>query len=640
MTTPAILAALAVALAPVSAVAAWNAHGPAGGNAYGVAQSGDDLFVGTSDGVYQATNGTFAWQRRGDLPRGIRIEAVAVSPADSDVMLAGGSSSFRSTDGGEHWTALPVSFDDVVFSKVAPNHVVAVKGTPYSSDHALLCSSDGGATFHDVGIEAAAVVADASSGAFIAVDTANGVYKSASSDALCKSAWTMAGTAMTDSAPTALLQNPLDGNVVFISTYSLDASYLYRFDLTTGATSAALYVGGAAFVDPFQPTRVWLSGFDYGEGTQSLFESNDGGATWLDPLRDVVAKVIGTDAQHVDTLFGTQPAGFSVSGDAGLTWQIRADGIPLSSSHAVSIRPDLPLEILAAHSGGIAISTDGGMSWSPANTSPPPETLSLTRSPSDPSVVYAGTKWGVYRSVDAGRNWVALASEVDYRRYDTVVVDRANPAKLAAARSLSEIAWSDDGGATWSSATVEGGSHPEFRSIASNSRGSGAVYALAFLHNDVYALYRASAHGQTFVPIATDLPLNALAVSPSSDQLLFATAHDDQYETTTAYLSADGGATWTPRSTFENPDFVSIRFDACDARTVYVQGYDVLRVSHDLGRTWSGETADLPFGIVADIDVRCTNGTRSIAVATGVHGAEVRDPEFVDTLLTDGFDGD
>ena len=636
MATPFIIAALAVALAPAGALADWNAHGPSGGYTYGLAQSADDLFIGTDDGVYQAANGTFAWQRRGDLPRGIRIESVAVSPADPNIMLAAGYTSFRTTDGGVHWSALAVAFDDVAFNKTVPDHVVAVRGSTYSSEHALLCSNDGGATFNEVGVEAAAAVADASSGGFIAIDMSNNVYKSDGTDACV---WTPVGLAMTSSTPTFLLQDPLDSNAVFISTIALDASYFERFDLSTGATTEALYVGGSAYVDPFQPMRIWLSGFNENEANLALFESTDGGATWPEVVPGVAAALIGADSQHVDTVFGTQAAGFSVSGDAGRTWEIRADGIPLSSTTAVSIRPDAPDEILAGHSGGIAISIDGGMSWTPADASPPTEVQALTRSPSDATVVYAGTKWGLYRSTDSGRNWQALAATTDYYRYDAVVVDRADPNKLAAVRS-SSVVWSEDGGVTWTPATVEGGANPDFRSFGRNSYGSGVVYALAFLHNDVNALYRAPAHGRPFVLIAPDLALNALAVSPSTDQLLFATAHDDTYTTTTAYLSVDGGETWTPRSTFDNPDFVSIRFDACDARTVYVQGYDVLRVSHDLGLTWSDETPDLPFGIVNDIDVRCTDGTRSIAVATYAHGAEVRDPEFVDTLLADGFEGD
>jgi len=637
MATRIIAAALAVALAPAWALADWNAHGPAGGYAYGVAQSGDELFVGTDDGIYQAANGTFAWQRTGDLPRGIRVESVAVSPGDPDVMLAGGYTSFRTTDGGVHWTTLPVAFDEVAFNKIVPNHVVAVRGSQSSSDHVLFCSNDGGATFNQTSLEAAAAIADATSGSFIAIDMSNNVYKSDGTDACV---WTPVGSATAFSTPIALLQDPLDSNAVFISTVALDASYLYRFDLSTGTTTTALYVGGAAYVDPFQPMRVWLTGFNENEASLALFESTDGGATWPEVVSGVAASLIGADSQHVDTLFGSQAAGFSVSEDAGRTWDVRADGIPLSSVNAVSIRPDAPGEIVAAHSGGIAFSTDGGMSWTAADTSPPAKILSLARAPGDASIVYAGRQWGgFYRSVDSGRNWEAMTPADDYYSYVAVAVDRADANKLAAVRA-SSVAWSEDGGATWMQATVEGGANPDFRSFGRNSYGSGAVYALAWLHNDVFAVYRAPAHGQPFAPIAPGMNLNALAVSPSSDRLLFATVHDDTYTTTTAYISADGGETWTPRSTFDNPDYVSIQFDACDARTVYLQGFNVLRVSHDLGLTWTDETADLPFGITNDMDVRCTNGTRSIAVATYAHGAEVRDPEFVDAILGDGFDGD
>ena len=158
----------------------------------------------------------------------------------------------------------------------------------------------------------------------------------------------------------------------------------------------------------------------------------------------------------------------------------------------------------------------------------------------------------------------------------------------------------------------------------------------------MYALYRASAHGQPLVAIASDLLLNALAVNPSNDRMLFAIVHDETYRSATGYLSVDAGDHWQARSTFASDATAErqLRFDPCDARTVYMQAYNALYISHDLGLTWSAEQAELPVGIVHDIDAGCYAGTLSMAAATARSGAQVRDPEFVDAVLSDGFDGD
>jgi photosystem II stability/assembly factor-like uncharacterized protein len=624
---------------PAIAAAAWNAHGPSGGTAWTVAGSGDNLLIGTADGVYQSSDAGATWHRFGDLPRGYVVSSLAVSPADPDVILAGGAS-YRTTDGGGHWTPLTTSFDKAVFNPLFPQSVVAIRSGIYSSDHVLSCSNDGGITFTDVGIEAAAVVADFATNAFTAIDTSNVVYKTSDTTNPCFVGWTNVGRAQTDTTPYGMLQDPLDSNVVFISSYGLDAAYFDRYDLGTNTTTPLVFAGGTAFADVVQPGRLWLSAYQDSDGTYHLWESTDGGSTWPDVVGGLAEYVIGTDPLIADTLYGNDAVGFAVSHDAGRTWESRTQGVPLSKVAAVSIRGDNPDELLAASPGdGISISSDGGLSWSHVATPPPNNVRSFARSPADPTLVYAGTDQGVYRSTDAGGNW-QLISTPSYYSYESIVIDRNDSTKMAAI-AVSQVFWSDDAGSTWTAATIEGGGSADFREIGRNSYGSGIVYALAWLHNDVFALYRAPSHGQPLVAIAPDLPLNALAISPANDRILFAIAHDDQYLTATTYLSVDGGDHWLARGTFDaDPTFIHLRFDPCNAETIYLQAFDVLYISHDLGLTWSTEQADLPVNIVNDIDTRCTAGTLSMAVATYSHGAEVRDLELIDTILGDGFEGD
>jgi photosystem II stability/assembly factor-like uncharacterized protein len=624
-------------LLPAMALAAWNAHGPSGGFAYAVVGSGDTLLIGTDDGVYRSTDAGATWQHFGDLPRGITVSSLAVSPADPNVMLAGGAS-YRTSDGGAHWTPLDTSFDHAAFSPLDPQYVVAVSGF-YDANHVLLCSSDGGVTFQSVWIDAMAAVADFASTAFIAVDANGAIYKSPNAKYPCIPPWPKVGQAQAIMTPYAMLQDPLNSNMLFISTDGLDATYFVRYDLASDTTTWISSNGGSAFADPVQTGRLWLSGLDYSNGGYALSESLDGGMTWLAVMSDIPGVAIGADPTILDTLYGNDGVGFTVSRDAGLTWESRTEGVPLVQTSAVSIRTDAPGEVLAATANGVAISTDGGLTWSPSDTSPTESVNSFARSPADATLVYGGTRFGIFRSTDAGRNWQQVTPPDEHSGYDSIEFDRMNPTRMSAIQDY-HVAWSEDAGSSWTAATIQGAGSADFRQLAHSPRGTGIVYALAFLHNDVFALYRASAHGQPLVAIAPDLPLNALAVNPSNDRMLFAIAHDESYQMSTTYLSVDAGDHWQARSTFAYPMFGLLSFDPCDGRTVCVQGINVLHISHDLGLTWSTEQAELPVGIVDDIDMSCTAGTLSMAVATFQRGAEVRDPEFVDVVLGDGFDGD
>lgn len=624
-------------LLPAMTLAAWNAHGPSGGFAHAVVGSGDTLLIGTDDGIYRSTDGGAMWQHFGDLPRGITVSSIAVSPADPNVMLAGGAS-YRTIDGGAHWTPLDISFDHAAFSPVDPQNVVAVSGF-YDSSHVLLCSSDGGVTFQSVWIDAMAAVADFASNAFIAVDANGAIYKSPNAKYPCIPPWPKVGQAQAFVTPYAMLQDPLNSNMFFISSDGLDATYFHRYDLATDTTTLITSNGGSAFVDPVQTGRLWLSGLDYNSLDYVLSESIDGGLTWPPVATDLPGLAFSADPAILDTLYGNDAVGFTVSRDAGLTWESRTQGVPLVQTFAVSIRAGNPGEVLAATVNGVAISGDGGLTWSPSDTSPTDSVNVFARSPADATLIYGGTRFGLFRSTDAGRNWQQITPPDEHYRYDSIEFDRVNPARMSAIRP-NQVAWSEDAGSTWTAATIEGAGSFDFRQLAHNPRGTGIVYALAFLHNDVFTLYRASAHGQPLIPIAPDLPLNAIAVNPSNDRMLFAIAHDDAYQTSTAYLSVDAGDHWQARSTFDYPAYGLVSFDPCDGRTVYVQAVNMLHISHDLGLTWSTEQAELPFGIVNDIDMSCSAGTLSIAVATSRRGAEVRDPEFVDVILGDGFDGD
>src|SRR6184192_853525 len=119
-------------------------------------------------------------------------------------------------------------------------------------------------------------------------------------------------------------------------------------------------------------------------------------------------------------------------------------------------------------SGGIFKTTDGGIHWEPIFDSQPVSSIgSLAVAPSDPNIVWAGTgeAWirshislgmGIYKSIDAGRNWSLMGLEKT-GRIGRIIIDPHNPdIVFAAALGTSYgpqpergLFRTTDGGKTW-----------------------------------------------------------------------------------------------------------------------------------------------------------------------------------------------
>jgi photosystem II stability/assembly factor-like uncharacterized protein len=167
--------------------------------------------------------------------------------------------------------------------------------------------------------------------------------------------------------------------------------------------------------------------------------------------------------------------GIRISADHGQTW-FTADYNPTSpdwcgtcvegwSGMAVGSHPSIPGRILAGFGynfssptnigwpGGIAISTDHGLTWSAAQTPEPcGAVLEFAFSPADPNRVYANgysylEKAGLLRSLDGGFTWEDITPDFPIMGF-TVAVHPADPQMVFIA-SYDAIYRSTDGGETW-----------------------------------------------------------------------------------------------------------------------------------------------------------------------------------------------
>ncbi len=212
--------------------------------------------------------------------------------------------------------------------------------------------------------------------------------------------------------------------------------------------------GAQAFrPNPIQPEHVALLAFrpNNAYGSLALWTSDDAGATWrrssnglpvhcshiasvdvcpgfpayaIDPFNASRRWVSSTQA------FESMPQLF-LSEDAGATWSLATADLPWTL--ALLPDPTVPGRLLAGTFGGLFMSGDGGLHWSPLGDLPAGAGVrQLLRDPLSASWYAATIDRGIYRSLDGGSHWELLEGAPDHDN-PTIAVDPRRPTALLAA---------------------------------------------------------------------------------------------------------------------------------------------------------------------------------------------------------------
>jgi photosystem II stability/assembly factor-like uncharacterized protein len=248
----------------------------------------------------------------------------------------------------------------------------------------------------------------------------------------------------------------------------------------------------------------------------------------------------------------------------------------------------------------------------------------LVLQPGSSKILYAGTRGGVFKSVDGGATWIPPGEGPPVTNVLSVAVDPAHPATVYAGLDQGGVHRSSDGGAHWMD--IGGGLPAEFRRPSVRSlvvAPSGAVYAgtdlgvFRSLKGDdfwqplnqglpqggsvisleidpsrpqrMYAglpaggLYRSDNGGTRWTRlkgIAGSLPVEDIAVSPASPNVVYAALSNG------VARSFDSGATWLPPTQDLTGYLTSLAAHPTLPGTVYAGASDGVFRSADRGATW------------------------------------------------------
>jgi hypothetical protein len=359
----------------------------------------------------------------------------------------------------------------------------------------------------------------------------------------------------------------------------------------------ALDVGSIEF-SPLDPARNTLyvgigrfsSGFGDGGPQTGLLKTSDGGNSWVQLGQSVfnnqrVAQVlptsIGTPATQV-VLVGTN-AGVYRSADGGQTFTAS----PVRSGNITGLvaDPSNPMRFYAAVPGvGVYLSTDGGLSFNPANGNIPFSDSSkstYTEIAASQGVVYAvmfdpgapnAPDINVFRSSDQGATWTQLddSFEINGPRHQSIVADPANPnilyvAGVPAAEPspkpfganrpsgrVFRLDASQPAGSQWQAVIMNGANgtspHPDSRSLEIDANGDlinsndGGIYKLVHPNDNgtrVWSFLGGDMRTTEFYSVAYD-PINNVIFGGDQDN---GTPHQDSPGgfTSTDRTGADGG---------------------------------------------------------------------------------------------------
>lgn len=287
---------------------------------------------------------------------------------------------------------------------------------------------------------------------------------------------------------------------------------------------------------------------------------------------------------------------------------------------------------VAAASGGILKSTDGGLSWKNVFSNQPVIPVGdIAIDPGNPDLMYAGTGEansssqsfrgdGIYRSVDGGETW--QHSGLDEAAYfGRIIIDYSNSDRVYAAACGNlftpdgnrGIYRTTDGGNSWQRVLfitdstsgidiVQDPASPDILYAAMWERMRGLNYRRSFGPSS--GIWKTTDGGDTWTPLTTGLPQGngtgriGLAVSPTNPLIVYA-FYDNETEVA-VYKTTNGGQSWsrTNDGALQGMNsnfgwyFGQIRVSPVNPDQVYVMGVYLLTSSNG-GNSWSEKGSEM-----------------------------------------------
>jgi photosystem II stability/assembly factor-like uncharacterized protein len=381
---------------------------------------------------------------------------------------------------------------------------------------------------------------------------------------------------------------------------------------------------GAIAVDPSNPATVY-AGLYNGNG---IFKSTNGGTTWsavnvgLTPVTGLTSVSVFTlqiDPLAPQVLYAGTDQGVYKSTNGGAIW--RSVGLPTQQVRGLVLDPQVPSTIYAgtlAFSGsGIFKSTDSGASWRLMNSGLNNTSVwTLAIDSSNPTVLYAGTYQGAYKSINRGDSWMSVGLESSH--IQVIVLDPSHPNTVYAGSPLQGVFKTTDGGSHWAAVNDGLPSSAFIYALAIDPVAPMTVYAGVFAHG----LFKSTDGGASWFEANNGLDhaiINTLLIDPGNHSTVYAGTFGGG-----VFKSTSSGASWLARNNgMYATQISSLAIDPSSASTAYVGTLSTgIFKTTDAGGHWtplSTPMGKLP-GQVGDMAVNPSSPGTVFAVINGPPG--------------------
>ncbi len=473
---------------PAYQTGAWvKTGGPIGGLGYDIRHSFENhdrwYVTDAFGGIFLSENRGLTWteSNEGILTRkgldGIPVFCVVVDPHNSNRIWVGTEATgkvYKSENGGDTWEEKSNGITDTLF----PLTFRGVTIDPVSPEIMFAMAEIGSVAWHPSGEAVTGIEMDLTKGI---------IYKSTDGGENWREVW------MGNNLARYCQINPQNTQEIYVSTgiYDREAA---NTDVEKGIAGGVgilksedggetwrvlnesnglkdLYLG-SLFMHPEHPdTLLAAAGQNnwsaYGEEfTGGIYLTTDGGENWHKQTDEAeLFSAVEYCTCNPDIAYAASDQAVYRSDDTGFTWQRFSrpnntwgpPGIIAGFPIDLLCDPDDPLRIMVnGYLGGNFLSVDGGQTWLSASDG---YTGSLIRglavSQTDPAVIYAGSRSGIYYSGNGGGNWYGMANPpvtlpAKFNEITSIVVNPFDDKSLrTVALDNPVVLYSYDGGSSW-----------------------------------------------------------------------------------------------------------------------------------------------------------------------------------------------
>ena len=343
---------------------------------------------------------------------------------------------------------------------------------------------------------------------------------------------------------------------------------------------------------------------------------------------------IRIDPTNTNILYACTPASqLFKSINGGISWTSISNGILATGVTDVAIDPTTPNTLYAVtgdgdqaiyhpYSSGVSKSTDGGTTWNATGLSYVQGNgiglTSIIINPTTPNIIIVGGTNGIFRSINGGTSFTQTSTQ-DTR---DLAFNPSNPTIVFAGSKYGGVFLrSADGGITWTQITAGLPSSGAYRyAIDVSPANPNYVYAMATNTNyNLLGFYRSTDGGLTFTSMSTspNIPGGqgwynlAVAADPLTANTVYAAGID-------IFKSTDGGLNWTNLTNVYSNPAANTHSDVHDltfagTSTLYITNDGGVYKTTNAGSSWSNVSSNLSIAQPYGIGLSATNANLIIS---------------------------